>query len=224
MTSSASSPSTRVPQASACAWFPAEMPITPRSRSCGVSAARLVSTPRGLNEPVRWNSSAFSETRAPVSSLSVAEENVGVRCSRPPIASRAAWTSASSTTLGELVVRARAALRRGQPAAFGGDRAALDAVRGRHLDAVLDHLVDRRRAHARPQLGQLPRRLALHADVVRRVVARRVAREEDGRELVEGELAVGRRVALRAVGADQLLVGVALEGRVAVREGAARGG
>ena len=73
------------------------MPITPRSRSSGVSAARFVSTPRGLNEPVRWNSSALSETRAPVRSESVAEENVGVRCSRPPIASRAASTSASST-------------------------------------------------------------------------------------------------------------------------------
>ena len=76
-------PSAAAPQASAWAWFPAEIPITPRFRSSGVSAARFVSTPRGLKEPVFWNSSAFRKTRAPVRSLSVALENVGVRYSRP---------------------------------------------------------------------------------------------------------------------------------------------
>ena len=49
------------PQASACAWFPAEIPITPRSRSAGVSVASLLRTPRALNEPVFWNSSAFCD-------------------------------------------------------------------------------------------------------------------------------------------------------------------
>ena len=36
-----------------------------------------MSTPRGLNEPVFWNSSAFRNTRAPASSPSVAEPNTG---------------------------------------------------------------------------------------------------------------------------------------------------
>ena len=79
-------------------------------------------------------------------------------------------------------------------------------------------LVDLRRAHARPQLGELARHLGLHADVVRLVVARAVAREEHRRELVERELAVGRRIRRRAVGAEELLLGIALGRPVAARE------
>ena len=83
-------PSSAEQYASACAWLPAEIPITPRAFSSGVSEASLVSTPRGLNEPVRWKSSAFRCTsRARQLARASADVNVGVRCRRPAIASRA---------------------------------------------------------------------------------------------------------------------------------------
>src|SRR5579862_6506623 len=65
----------------------------------------------------------------------------------------------------EGVLGARGSFGRGQAAALGCDRSALDAVRRRetHLDeAVADalpHFVDVRRAHPRPQLCQLARHL-----------------------------------------------------------------
>jgi hypothetical protein len=40
------------PQATACAWLPAEMEITPRAHSSGVNVDRVLRTPRGLNDPV----------------------------------------------------------------------------------------------------------------------------------------------------------------------------
>ena len=89
MTTRQSIPSSAAPQASACAWLPAEIPITPRSFSSGVSEASLFSTPRALNEPVFWNSSAFRTSGAP----SVREVNVGVRWTRPRIRSAASSTS-----------------------------------------------------------------------------------------------------------------------------------
>ena len=52
VTISASIPSTAAAQATAWAWFPAEVVITPRRFSSAVSDASLFSTPRGLNEPV----------------------------------------------------------------------------------------------------------------------------------------------------------------------------
>ena len=82
-------PSSAEQYASAWAWLPAEIPITPRDVSSGVSEASFVSTPRGLNDPVRWKSSAFRCTSAPDSCESDADVNVGVRCRRPAIASRA---------------------------------------------------------------------------------------------------------------------------------------
>src|SRR6266545_859961 len=113
---------------------------------------------------------------------------------------------------------------RGQPAALRGDRTALHAVRRRDLDASVARLVDLGGAHSLPQHAQLLRDLRLHAEVIGRVVARPVAGEVDARELVEGELPVGRGVALRPVGADDGLVGVALGGGVAGWKGAtARG-
>jgi hypothetical protein len=95
MTTSASIPSLAAPHASACAWFPAEIPITPRARSSGVSDESLLRTPRTLNDPVRWKSSAFSQTRSP----SVREPKVGVRCTRPRIRSAAASTSSRVTAI-----------------------------------------------------------------------------------------------------------------------------
>src|ERR671915_826493 len=105
---------------------------------------------------------------------------------------------------GDLVDRSVAALGRRQAPALGGDRAALDAVRWvddqvdvrRVLGRVLGQLVDAGRAHPRPRLGQLARDALLDADVAGRVVARRVARRKDARELVERVLAVGLRIAL----------------------------
>src|SRR5918992_9276 len=73
------------------------MEMTPRRFSSSLSRASLVSTPRGLNEPVRWKSSAFRKTRPPVSRESVADVKTGVRWRRPAIVSRAARTSSSES-------------------------------------------------------------------------------------------------------------------------------
>ena len=89
MTTRQSIPSAAAPQASACAWLPAEIPITPRAFSSALSEASLLRTPRALKEPVFWKSSAFSQTCSP----SVREEKVGVRWTRPRIRSAAASTS-----------------------------------------------------------------------------------------------------------------------------------
>ena len=62
---------------------------------------------------------------------------------------------------------------------------------------VLGDLVDLGRAHRDPGLGDLAGNVSLDADVVRGVVAGGVAGEEDRIELVEGELVVGLRVAVR---------------------------
>src|SRR2546423_2730884 len=74
------------------------MEITPRCFSSSVRVASLFSTPRGLNEPVRWKSSALNRTSAPTRFDSVAEGNSGVRCNRPPMRSRARWTSSSESS------------------------------------------------------------------------------------------------------------------------------
>ena len=93
MTTRQSIPSAAAPQARAWAWFPAEIPITPRALSSGLSVASLFMTPRALKEPVFWNSSAFSQTRSP----RVRDVNVGVRWTRPWIRSAAARTSSRVT-------------------------------------------------------------------------------------------------------------------------------
>src|SRR5207249_9446235 len=91
-------PSSAEAYATACAWFPADQVITPRDRSSGASHDSLLSTPRALNEPVRWKSSAFKYARStPTVRARVAEEKVGVRWTRSPIVSRAASTSSRVT-------------------------------------------------------------------------------------------------------------------------------
>ena len=90
MTISASSPASRAAHATACAWLPAEIEITPRARSSSVSSAIRFSAPRTLNEPVRWKSSALKCASAPSRSESVAERSSGVRWTRPAIVSRGA--------------------------------------------------------------------------------------------------------------------------------------
>ncbi len=67
--------------ANAAPWaaFPADHVTIPRFFSSAVSDASLFSIPRGLNDPVRWRSSAFRKTSGP----SVRHESVGVRWRRP---------------------------------------------------------------------------------------------------------------------------------------------
>ena len=89
MTTSASIPSTAAAYASAWAWLPAEIEMTPRAFSSSLSVASLLRTPRGLNEPVRWRSSALKWTVAPTRSESVRELSIGVRCRRPAMRFRA---------------------------------------------------------------------------------------------------------------------------------------
>src|SRR5579871_6874844 len=79
--------------ATAWAWFPAEMAITPRFFSSSVRLAILFRAPRGLNEPVRWKSSHFK--RAPRVRL----VSSGVRLRWRSTISRARTTSSRSTTL-----------------------------------------------------------------------------------------------------------------------------
>ena len=57
-----SMPSAAAPQARAMAWLPAEAPATPRARSSASSAESRLTTPRALNDPVCWSSSALSRS------------------------------------------------------------------------------------------------------------------------------------------------------------------
>ena len=70
--------------------------MTPRARSSAVSDARRTSTPRGLNEPVFWNSSSLSQVSAPQRSESDDERQSGVRCSPRRAMRRRAASSSSS--------------------------------------------------------------------------------------------------------------------------------
>src|SRR4051794_7299997 len=83
-----------------------------------------------------------------------------------------------------LVQRTVAALGEGQAAALGGDRTALHAVRGGDVDVdglrpglelLVRDLVDLRRAHRDPGLGELAGHSLLDPDVVGSGVARRVS-------------------------------------------------
>src|SRR6185295_18142171 len=123
-------------------------------------------------------------------------------------------------SLGLLIKRAVAALGQRQPAALGGNRAALDAVGGGDVDVylggavfelVLGDLVDLGRAHRDPGLGYLARDLGLDADVVGGVVAGGVAGEEDGVELVEGQLVVGLGVLRPRAALEYRDLGVVLD-------------
>src|SRR5205823_1226437 len=135
---------------------------------------------------------------------------------------------------------AGAALGRREPTALRGDRAALHAVRRRHAHghdlgagalalaattAPADrtrHLVHLRRAHADPHLREHARHLGLYADVARLVVTGAVPREEHRRQLVERQLAVGRGIPGRAIGDEELLLGVALGRAIAERHAPTR--
>ena len=59
--------------------MPAEMEMTPRCFSSEVSDPSFVRTPRALNDPVFWNSSALRKARPPKVAPSVSDEKSGVR-------------------------------------------------------------------------------------------------------------------------------------------------
>ncbi len=111
ITISASTPYSRAASASACAWLPAEIAITPRRRSSSVSAATRLNAPRALNAPTRWNSSAFSQTGAPTISDSVLDDSTGVSWTSPRTVSRAALTSSSPGIVTVAIVRSYPAAR-----------------------------------------------------------------------------------------------------------------
>src|SRR5690606_6432222 len=96
MTTTARMPSSPAAYATACAWFPAETVTRPRCRSSGDRCRSRLSTPRGLNDPVRWSDSTLSSTVAPMRSPSVREPSTGVRWTRSPRcrwALRMSWMS-----------------------------------------------------------------------------------------------------------------------------------
>ena len=98
--------------------------ITPRPSPL-VERDSLFRTPRTLNEPVRWNSSALKRARAPSVSDSVPERSSGVRCTRPSIALRAPDVVAVSHGRSHVAAAGRAPARRD---AREGRQAAGDAV------------------------------------------------------------------------------------------------
>src|SRR3954453_3220907 len=174
------------------------------------------------SSPCRCDPTATIDS--PSISTSAANASVAVT-TRPPRMRRLIWGNLLRS--GHLVNGAVAALGRRQPAALGGDRAALDAI-GR-VDDEVDHpvrrrvlrdLVDPRRAHPGPALGHLARHPLLDADVRGRVVAGRVPGEEDARQLVERVRAGGLRIALVALAQRQRRLRVAMGGPVAAGEAA----
>src|SRR5262249_41522248 len=116
--------------------------------------------------------------------------------------------------LSHRVFGTRASFRGCEAPALGGDGAALNTVRRRHVhgdQAVIPGRASRvhlGRTGPDPQLGHLRRHPVLDADVVRLVVPGPVGRREHGRELVENERSVRRRVLRCPVGPQQGLGGV----------------
>src|SRR5918994_1171140 len=75
------------------------METTPRAFSSGVSEASFVRTPRGLNDPVFWKSSALRKARPPKARPSVSEDRSGVRCRRPRSLTAAVWIAGGSSDI-----------------------------------------------------------------------------------------------------------------------------
>ena len=99
MQTTARIPSIDAASATPCAWLPAEEHTTPRARSSSERRESLLSGPRILYEPVRWNSSALSRTSRPVSSSSALDVSRGVRCTNGVTFSRAATESGRAAVL-----------------------------------------------------------------------------------------------------------------------------
>ena len=89
----AATPSARHTSATAIAWLPAEIVVTPRARSSAVMASTRFVAPRSLNEPPRWNSSALISTSCPARADRAGDGSSGVRTTRPASVRAAASTS-----------------------------------------------------------------------------------------------------------------------------------
>ena len=90
MTTSASIPSTADAYASACAWLPAEIEITPRLLLVVGQRGELVQHAARLERPGALKELRLEAHVGADSSLeSVADVSSGVRCSRSPMRSRA---------------------------------------------------------------------------------------------------------------------------------------
>ncbi len=83
--------------ATACAWLPALIAITPRPRSSADSESSLLSAPRSLKEAVNCRFSNLRNTSAPVSADSVRLCTNGVRSTAPEMRAAAARMSVSET-------------------------------------------------------------------------------------------------------------------------------
>ena len=83
-------------QATAWAWLPADMAMTPRSRSAGVRELGLTKAPRSLKELVTWRFSSLTQMSAPVSSESLGAWSRGPH--RIALQEACAWRMSSIVT------------------------------------------------------------------------------------------------------------------------------
>src|SRR5262245_5387246 len=97
MTITAGIPSRAAWYATAWAWLPALMAITPRRRSSADSDRSLLSAPRSLNDAVNWRFSNLRKTCAPVSRDSVRLSTHGVCSTALAMRPAAARTSSIDT-------------------------------------------------------------------------------------------------------------------------------
>ena len=148
--------------ASACAWLPAEMEITPRAFSSSLSVESLFSTPRGLKAPVRWRSSAL-------------------KCTARRRDPRACASRASACGAGvRRSARARGRRRRASAAPRGrGDTVILDMSGGSHLRRIVTSVcrkASRSRSMSLVSVPSRPWRTSRHRG------AQRVLRCHDARQ------------------------------------------
>src|SRR4051794_14971332 len=183
-----------------------------------IADAEWVSSPASQNGSRNSAMSASELSTAPGPSTAANASSAGDRVSSSMIGTLTArGCGAGSAQLGQPVQRAVAALGRRQAPALRRDRPALHAVGVVDDDVdlallgrILGDLVDGGGTHPDPRLGDLARHLLLYADVVRRVVARRVAGDVDRRQLVEDVLAVGLGIAVLRVADEHPPGGVAV--------------
>jgi hypothetical protein len=97
MTMVAAMPASEAWRATAWAWLPADMAMTPAARSRAVSSAMRFAAPRSLKAPVACRLSSFSQILVPAARLTASEWTVGVRSTAPAMRPAAARTSASVT-------------------------------------------------------------------------------------------------------------------------------
>src|SRR6185312_3122177 len=126
----AATPANWACRATACAWLPADMAMTPRARSPSESKARRLAAPRSLKAPVTWRLSSFRTTSAPIARDTVSLETVGVRMMRPAMRPAASWTSAREIMPRDL--------------ARAGEKPSPDGALRQFAQAFADHRVQRR--------------------------------------------------------------------------------